>query len=143
MDNSALQILKSIAPEPFVIYDGECPFCSRFVRWTRLRDAIGKVTLIDARSIDGERLEAIRALYDLDQGMIFAYGGQVHWGADAVHVMSLLSQRSNTFNRLLAATFRHRWLSNLLYPILRLGRSLTLTALRRKPIFENRNDRPG
>ena len=32
----------------YLIYDGNCPFCSNYVRFTRLRENIGSVDLIDA-----------------------------------------------------------------------------------------------
>ena len=28
-----------------IVYDGQCPFCSTYVRFTRLREAIGPVTI--------------------------------------------------------------------------------------------------
>ncbi|MGO7741138.1 DCC1-like thiol-disulfide oxidoreductase family protein, partial [Rhizobium johnstonii] len=36
-----------------IVYDGDCPFCSKFVKFQRLRSAIGEVILIDARSDPG------------------------------------------------------------------------------------------
>ena len=33
----------------WIIYDGECPFCSRYVKLMRLEETIGDIRLIDAR----------------------------------------------------------------------------------------------
>ena len=33
-----------------IIYDGDCVFCSHYVRFVRLRETVGPVALIDARS---------------------------------------------------------------------------------------------
>ncbi len=33
----------------FIVYDGECPFCSRYVALQRLRESIGKVSMVNAR----------------------------------------------------------------------------------------------
>jgi predicted DCC family thiol-disulfide oxidoreductase YuxK len=123
-----------LGPEPLVVYDGECPFCSRYVRFTRLQNAIGKVTLKDARDLDDSTLAEIRKVYDLDQGMLFVYGGTVYFGADAIHAMSLLSQDSSTLGRLNAAIFRNRQVTRLLYPVLRLGRAAALAWLGRRRI---------
>lgn len=35
-----------------VIYDGECPFCRSYVSLMALRDRVGQVDLVDARSND-------------------------------------------------------------------------------------------
>ncbi|KAA9011069.1 DUF393 domain-containing protein [Sphingobium limneticum] len=36
--------------QSIIIYDGECIFCQNYVRFFRLREAIGAVELLDARS---------------------------------------------------------------------------------------------
>jgi hypothetical protein len=84
------------------------------------------VKLIDARSIDSDRLRAIRSAYDLDRGMIFAHRGHFYWGADAIQVLGLLSSRVGIFSQVSAALFRYHWLSRAVYPVLRLGRIVAL-----------------
>ena len=42
-----------------IFYDGQCPFCRRYVRLLELRSEIGDIALIDARS-DDPRIEAVR-----------------------------------------------------------------------------------
>ncbi|UIY31430.1 DUF393 domain-containing protein (plasmid) [Neorhizobium galegae] len=39
----------SDSPALTIIYDGECPFCSQYVKLLKLRDAVGKVELVNAR----------------------------------------------------------------------------------------------
>jgi hypothetical protein len=41
-----------------VVYDGDCPLCSAYVTMTRIRDAVGMPTLVNAR----ERPDLVRAL---------------------------------------------------------------------------------
>ena len=36
----------------YVVYDGECPFCTAYVKLLRLREAAGKVELVNAREAD-------------------------------------------------------------------------------------------
>ena len=39
----------SSSGEAWLVYDGECPFCSTYVRLLRFRQSVGTVHLIDAR----------------------------------------------------------------------------------------------
>ena len=32
--------------EVFIVYDGECPVCSNYTRLVRLREAVGRVTIL-------------------------------------------------------------------------------------------------
>ena len=124
---------RAAAGEPSVIiYDGDCVFCQNYVRFMRLREAIGPVELIDARSGDPRVERYWREGYDLNEGMIFVHRGRVHYGADAVHVLATLSSRSSLFNRFNALVFSHAAIARALYPALRLGRLVTLRALGRK-----------
>ncbi|HUG62924.1 MAG TPA: DCC1-like thiol-disulfide oxidoreductase family protein, partial [Methylomirabilota bacterium] len=74
-----------------IIYDGECIYCQNYVRFVRLREAIGPVELLDARSGDPRVQEYWRQGYDLNEGMLFVFHGRVHHGADAIHVLAGLS----------------------------------------------------
>jgi len=117
-----------------IVYDGECPFCSRYVRFLRLRESAGKVQLVDAR--DGgpivERL--VQAGYDLDQGMVAEMAGRTYHGADCIHFLALMSTESGVFNRVNAVVFSRPMLAALLYPLLRCGRNLALMLLGRNKL---------
>lgn len=117
-----------------IVYDGECPFCSRYVEIVRLREAVGHVRLVDARHDGPEVAEARRRGLDLNVGMLAIVGGRYYHGAEAVNVLAMLSTRSGLVNRLIAAAFRSPMRARLLYPILRFGRDATLVLLRRQPI---------
>ena len=95
----------------YLIYDGECPFCSRYARLTRLRETVGPLRLIDARDRTPEVEAAIAAGYDLDRGMLLSLDGELYHGAECLNRLALLSSRSTAFNRLAYALFRHRRLS--------------------------------
>lgn len=114
-----------------IIYDGDCIFCQNYVRLMRLRAAVGRVELIDARSDDPRVQRYWREGYDLDEGMLFVHRGSVYYGADAVHVLAGLSSRSGFLNRLNHAVLSRPTAAKMLYPALKLGRRLTL-ALRGK-----------
>lgn len=125
----------SASAEPAVIvYDGECPFCSSYVRLLRLRQSIGPVRLVDARSSD-PLVEALKAAgVDLDEGMVLKLGDRIYHGDECVHTLALLSTSVGLFNRLNAALFRSRTASRALYPILRTGRNAVLSLLGRRKI---------
>lgn len=114
-----------------VIYDGLCIFCNSYIKLMRLRASVGPVLLLDARTDRiAQQVKQILNL-DLDDGMLVIYGDQAFYGADALYVLSALTSRSNTWNATMALIFGRRWLSRLLYPVLKLGRSLALSILGR------------
>ena len=118
----------------YLVYDGECPFCSRYVKMVRLREAVGTVQLIDAR-IDHPVVDYLRRLdIDLDEGMAFVQNGQISHGDECLHKIALLTTPSGIFNRLNAAIFRSATVSRLLYPALRFGRNTTLRLLGRSKL---------
>ncbi|MGF1553065.1 MAG: DCC1-like thiol-disulfide oxidoreductase family protein [Paracoccaceae bacterium] len=120
--------------EPWLLYDGECPFCSAYVGMLRLRDSIGPVRLIDAREGGPELAEVRAAGYAIDQGMAFKLDGRIHHGDDCIHRLALLTTPSGSFNRLNAWIFRSETRSRLLYPVLRRGRNAVLYLLGRRGI---------
>ena len=117
-----------------VVYDGECPFCSNFVGLMALREAVGKVNLIDARSGDPEVCKLQRAGFDLNEGMAVVFGDQVYYGSDAVVLISGLSSTGSPMKRLTSLILREPKRAAILYPIMKFGRRITLRALGRKPI---------
>jgi predicted DCC family thiol-disulfide oxidoreductase YuxK len=116
-----------------IVYDGQCPFCSHYVKMVRLREAFGEVKLVDARSDDPDAREA-RRLFDLDDGMAARSGGRWYHGADCMNMLSLASGPSSLGNRLIARLFIDRDRSRALYPFLKAGRNLALRLLGRQKI---------
>jgi hypothetical protein len=73
--------------------------------------------------------EITEAGLDIDQGMVVKMGGQLYYGADAIHTLALISSRSDLFNMLSYYAFRSRRLSRILYPGLRTCRNLLLKVM--------------
>ncbi|MCY4336924.1 MAG: DCC1-like thiol-disulfide oxidoreductase family protein [Litoreibacter sp.] len=117
-----------------IVYDGECPFCSQYVTMTRLRESVGSVELIDARTDHPLVTDIKDRGIDLNEGMLAQYKGKEYFGADCIHFLSLLSSRSGVMNRVASVLFSKRSVARLAYPVLRAGRNLTLKLLRRSPI---------
>ncbi|MCH7502734.1 MAG: DUF393 domain-containing protein [Proteobacteria bacterium] len=114
-----------------IIYDGECPFCSSYVRFLRLKEAVGQVELVNARSGGPLVNEVVAAGYNLDEGMVLIYGGRYYHGADCMHMIALLSSPSTLFNRINIGLTRSPRLVHLLYPAFRAVRNVTLWLLGR------------
>ena len=120
--------------EVVIVYDGECPFCKQYMQLLRLRASTSNVRLVNARNDDPQVAEAVRRGYDLDQGMIVTIANQFYHGAEAMHVLAMLSTRAGWFNRINYHIFRSKRITTFLYPILRSGRNLALRILGRAPI---------
>lgn len=115
-----------------LIYDGACIFCDAYISLLSLREAVGPVELIDARSRD-PRLRAYESAgYDLNEGMLFDYNGTVYFGADAINVLATLSTPLSAFNRMNGALLSKQHLVRFFYPIFKFCRTITLK-LRRIP----------
>jgi predicted DCC family thiol-disulfide oxidoreductase YuxK len=115
----------------WLLYDGECPFCSRYVRHVRLRDAVGQITLANAREHAALVEEVQRLGFTVDTGMVLKLDGNYYHGADCIHALALLTTPSGWFNRINSLVFRSPTISRVLYPVLRTGRNLTLRLLGR------------
>jgi predicted DCC family thiol-disulfide oxidoreductase YuxK len=124
----------------WIVYDGECPFCSSYVGLYRLREVAGKVHLLDARALH-PLVDEVRALgLDLDEGMAVKASGRIYHGAEAMQILAILGSGSGLFNRINRAVFRHPGLARALYPWLVRGRLLTLRLLRRQTIHSARGE---
>ena len=93
----------SFPPDPFLLYDGECPFCSYYVAKSRFETRAGRpLTLIDGRETPGLVARLRREGFDLEQGMILLLDGRHYHGAEAMTALKAMSAgpgRFNTFAR--------------------------------------------
>ena len=117
-----------------LIYDGDCPICSSYVQLLRLRESVGPVELINARTLDAASLSCETAGIDVDKGMIFRVGGVRYWGADAMNLLALMSTRSDLFNRVNCWVFGSRLGAIVVYPVLRTARRALLMLMGRQSI---------
>ena len=124
-----------------IIYDGECPFCTRYVALQRLREAAGPVTLIDARS-DDPRVAELQAMgYDLDAGMVVRLRGEIHHGHAAMTLLTRLS-RAGLLRQVMRPLFARPRVAASAYRLLAAGRRAVLQLLGRGPIAPPRSSRP-
>jgi len=117
-----------------IVYDGECPFCSKYVRLIQLKRTVGDVELINARSDNLIKEKLKKLSIDINQGMVLIHEENIYFAEDCVHRLALLSTSSTIFNRINKFIFKHKVLSKILYPIMKTGRNLILFILNRKKI---------
>lgn len=118
----------------YVLYDGDCPVCSRYTRFVRFRETVGDVVLLDCREHSALLADLKAQSFNLNDGMLLSYRGQLFYGDKAVHMMATLSSRNNLFNRLNAAFFRSPTTVKYVYPVMVCGRKLLLKLLGKKPL---------
>ncbi len=114
----------------YVVYDDRCPFCRSYCNLVRIREAVGEVRLIDARQPSAIMDEITALGLDIDQGMVVKVGDDLYYGADAIHILALMSTKSGLFNRITAWLFQSSKVSSMLYPVLRDGRNFALWMMR-------------
>lgn len=130
-----VETARSMSTEPnFLLYDGECPFCSAFVRMQRLRAAGIGLRLLDAREETQLVADFARKGMNVNEGMILSLGGTNHFGGDVVHMLALMTGPTNVLNRVMGWVFRNRTAALLLYPLLRFMRNAALRLLGRDKI---------
>ena len=117
-----------------LIYDKQCPACDYYCHIVRIREDVGELKLIDAREDSAAMEKITRRGLDIDQGMVLIASGQLYYGPDAIHALSLLGSSHGWFNRFNHWVFQSQRRSKCLYPVLRSLRNLLLKLLRKSKI---------
>ncbi|MEX0297941.1 MAG: DUF4166 domain-containing protein [Kordiimonas sp.] len=105
----------------YFIYDGDCPICKMAAEATRIKAALGPLTLIDARDKNVHPLigEVNERRLNLDDSMVIYHQGDFHHGNRALQFMATYGGKKGFFNRFNRLMFRSPMLSRLLYPLMR------------------------
>lgn len=123
-----------VRPEIVIVYDKQCPACDYYCSLVRIRETVGRLVLHDARD-GGPIVDEVTARgWDIDQGMVVKTGTELYYGADAIHVLSLMGTNRGLFNRIAFWSFRSRSVSRVLYPFLRFLRNMLLKVLGKSKI---------
>ena len=87
------------AREIWIVYDGLCPFCSRYVMLYRIRQLVQQVHLINARDSNHPLVKELSDMgLDLNEGMAVKWDGKLYYGAECMHLLALLGSESSGFN---------------------------------------------
>lgn len=117
-----------------IVYDGECPFCTRFVELYRIRKNVGRVVLTDARERPDLVAQFTRDGLDINEGMVAMWEGRSYYGADAVQLLAMLGAENGAFAALNRLLFKKPAVAGVVYPWLVRGRKLALRLLGRRLI---------
>ncbi len=121
--------------ETLLIYDGQCPVCSRYCQL--FEKSSSPVQLVDARGRPPILDEVESRGLDIDEGVVFKVGDKYYAGAAAINVLAEFSDRNSWSGRLNRWIFGSRRRAEWLYPLLRSGRGALLRILRRPKIKES------
>lgn len=126
-------MVKKTEQEVWIIYDGECPLCNYSAKMVKIKKAVGRVQLINARSSD-PMLEQVKiAGLDLNEGFIVKFNDNFYHGPDALHFLAMIGDDDDWFNKLNIMLFRRSLLvAKILYPLLKILRNVLLY-IRRVP----------
>ncbi len=110
----------------WLVYDGECPICNAYCKHARIRDAVGRLHLVDARQPSALMDEITAAGLDIDQGMVVKFDDVIYYGADAIRMLTLLSSPAGWFNRMNYLLFASPSRARVAYGLGRALRNLVL-----------------
>jgi hypothetical protein len=116
------------------VYDGECPFCGAYAKLYAVRANAGDITMIDAREHPATVKELRAKGMEINDGMVVTWRGRTYWGADAMHLLSVLGASAGFFGMANRILFGREAIARVTYPILTACRRLTLATLGRKMI---------
>ncbi len=117
-----------------LVYDHQCFVCDAYCRRAHIREDAGELQRVNARESSPIMDELTVKGLDIDKGLVLKVGNEIYYGSDAIHKLSLLSNRKNLFNRLTYWVFSSKKLSHIIYPILRFFHDLLLKILRKAKI---------
>lgn len=103
-----MNAINTIQGDVWLVYDGECPVCNTYCKYMRIREAVGRLHLVDARQPSALMDEITAAGIDIDQGMVVKFQNTLYYAADAIHILTLLSTSSGLLNRLNYLLFSSR-----------------------------------
>ena len=118
----------------YVIYDGDCPVCSRYTQYIRFQETVGEVVLVNCREQPVLLAELKAQGYNLNDGMLLRYKNAWHYGDQAVFMMAALASPSNCFNRFNAFMFKSPRVVKYIYPAMVVGRKALLFILNKKQL---------
>ena len=109
-----------------VIYDGQCPFCSKYVELIELKKYYD-LKLIDAR----ENRKIVNRIQkkikkNINDGMFVLINNQIYFGASAMNVLEKKNFSQKKLSKIINLIFSKKILSSILYPFLAKLRKLYL-----------------
>ena len=108
----------NINKKPFILYDGECPFCDNYIKLMNLKSIIPEIQILDAHNHHDMVIHFRNNGLEINDGMILSLDGAVYYGSECVHALAMLTNNNTTFYKLNKVMFQNKQLARILYPIL-------------------------
>lgn len=121
------------AGQATLIYDGECPFCSRYAAMVHLRKRYD-LKLVNARKDSAIVNRVLELGFILDHGMVLEIDGRYYHGDECLFMLALMGADEGLLSKLAISLLGRPAVAAWVYPILTSGRSLTLSILRRSKL---------
>lgn len=118
----------NLGNDMYFVYDGECPICTLGASIYALRENIGELYTIDARTERDHPVmqEINNAQLNVDDGMVIKYDNQLYQGKEALRLMAELGAPEGLINQLSNSLFRYQAIANMCYPFMKAGRNVAL-----------------
>ncbi len=115
-------------PDIWFVFDGECPVCQIGASLFKVRQSVGTLHTVDARTEKDHPVmrEVNAARLNLDVGMVIKYEGNLYQGEDALALMAKIGADEGAFNKINRRLFQSRAMVNLCYPSMRFARNVAL-----------------
>lgn len=126
-----IRVDAEIRASTVVVYDGQCPFCSRFADYLAVRKRIRSIKLLDARGWPELVDICRRSGVDLNDGFLVIEGNQLYVGAAGMRILGLRTQEGGTKASMLRVFLLPPALANVAYALLSHGRKIVLRLLGR------------
>lgn len=122
-----------------IIYDGDCPFCHKYVYITKLKSKYS-VEIINARDDKNKAIKFKESGYNLDKGFLLIHNEKIYHGDKAIKFIT--SQSDTTFhNLLLKPLFSNSLTSFITYKMFTFIRSFTFYVLGIPKIYSNKESK--
>lgn len=117
------------ADDIWFVYDGECPICTLGASLYRVKQSVGELHTVDARTEKRHpiMLEINAASLDLDEGMVIKYQDKLYHGREALLLMARLGGDTGIFNKINNGLFQFKPLAIMAYPFMKLIRNTAIT----------------
>ena len=102
----------------FLLYDGDCPFCSSYVSMLNILTVSPNFLLLNARD-EAELVAHYRSKgWEINDGMILKFSGLEYFGPDTIHFLALLTSNRSLILKANNLIFKSKICCKILYPLL-------------------------
>lgn len=103
---------------PYLLYDGECPFCTSFSEYYKIKNALPGLKLLSLRDTPAIKALNLPADLDFSQGMILITSDKRYLqGEAALREISKNANISSFKDLFLIGAGSKPWISKLAYPV--------------------------